>query len=445
MVSHPVPCTFVVDMLHFKVGYQRRSLTLIGLSLSVLAVAAAAYFLVPGVLHLSGQPQAPSPTPQWQLLSASFDGVDHGAVTMVRTTGLGQLTINPPSSVATYLTSDGARTWKRLRYGVAFTSFLERDYAVISYLDRRSFDITADGGRTWTSVAWPEVPAVGKVRVGSAGGTWGLGRFEGPVFLGRANVWWLTAGQGPAPGPVALWRSSDGTRTWTHVGAIGVPNDQLVGVPTFIDQLRGAMVVVPTSTLDAWPSLVTTRDGGETWQPATLPEPLVAGVHLAVPDPQAAVLVAHGGRLVLSLNMRPANVPAGFGPPGDARNRPIVHWSSLSEDGGQTWTPWAIEPATNFVASGAITFDDKDHLLLADDRRLWTSNNYGRTWQGRSLPLPMNVHAVDLLAAQADGLVMAGWRGPRIPAELVLLRSRDGGAHWSEVPLPRPEQSPDGG
>ena len=437
--------TFVLDMLRFKVGDQRRSLTLISLSLAVLAVAAAAY-LLPGVLHPRGQPPAPAPTPQWQLLSASFEDLDRGAVTMVRTTGH-ELTILSAATVATYLTSNGARTWKRLGPGVAFTSFLDQDYAVISDLDRRSFDITADGGRTWTGVAWPEgLGAVSAVRMGSAGGAWGLGGFEGPVFLDRANVWWLTARPGPAPGPVALWRSSDGTRTWTRVGAIGVPNDQLVGVPTFIDQLRGAMVVVPTSTLEAWPSLVTTRDGGETWQPATLPEPLVASVHLAVPDPQGAVLLAHDGRLVLSLNLLPTGVAAGsIGPPGDVRNRAILHWLSLSEDWGRTWTPWTIEPAMNFLSSGVTRFDDKDHLLIADDRRLWTSIAYGQTWQGRSLPLPMDMHAVDLLAARADGLVIAGWRGPRIPGDLVLLRSRDRGAHWSEVPLPLPEHSPDGG
>jgi len=208
-------------------------------SLAVLAVAAVAY-LVPGVLHPSGQPRRHPLLCKWQLLSASFDDVDHGAVTMVRTTGH-ELTILSPATVGTYLTSDGARTWKRLRPGAAFTSFLDRDYAVISDLGRRSFDITADGGRTWTSVAWPEgLGAVSEVRMGSAGGAWGLGGFKGPVFFDRANVWWLTAKRGPAPGPVALWRSSDGTRTWTPVGAIGVPNDQLVGFPTFIDQLRVA-------------------------------------------------------------------------------------------------------------------------------------------------------------------------------------------------------------
>ena len=274
----------------------------------------------------------------------------------------------------------------------------------------------------------------------------GLGGLKGPVFLDSANVWWLMARPGPAPRPVALWRSSDGGRAWTQLAASGIPNDQLVGAPTFVDQLRGAMVVVPPSTLDAWPSLVTTRDGGETWQPAILPEPLVPGVHLAVPGPQVAVLVAHGGRLVLSLNMLPANVAAGsISPPGDARNRSIVHWSSLSEDGGQTWTPWAIEPATNFVAADVTTFDDRGRLLLADDRRLWTSSDYGRTWQRRSLPLPKNVHAVGVLAARADGLVIAGWRAPRIPGDLVLLGSRDSGTHWTEIPLPPPELKPAGG
>lgn len=92
------------------------------------------------------------------------------------------------------------------------------------------------------------------------------------------------------------------------------------------------------------------------------------------------MLVAHGRRLVLSLNMLPANVAAGsMGLPGDAGNRAIVYWSSLSEDGGQTWTPSAIEPATNLVAADVTTFDNRGRLLLADDRRLWTSTDYGQT------------------------------------------------------------------
>ncbi len=419
-------------------AHQRRALTLIGLSLVVLAAAAAAY-LGPGVLRPSAQPPASPSTFRWLLLSASFGDADHGAVTMVRTAGDGQPIINSPATVATYMTSDGARTWRQRRLGIAFTSFLDRDHAVMTYLDRPSFDITADGGRTWTSAAWPGGPGGVTVRIGPAVVGMGLGGFKGPVFLDPANVWWLKARPGPVPGPVALWRSSDGGRTWTQLAASGIPNDQLVGVPTFVDQLRGAMVVVPAPTLDAWPSLLTTRDGGETWQPATLPEPLVAGVHLAVPDPQDVVLLAHGGRLVLSLNMLPASVAAGsIGPPGDVRNRAMVHWSSLSEDGGQTWTQWAIERATNLVAAGMATFDDKGRLLLADDRRLWISTDFGRTWEGRSLPLPKNVHAVGVLAARADGLVIAGWRGPTIPGDLVLLSSRDSGAHWAEIPLPPP-------
>ena len=81
----------------------------------------------------------------------------------------------------------------------------------------------------------------------------------------------------------------------------------------------------------------------------------------------------------------------------------------------------------NFLASGVTRFDDEDHLLIADDRRLWTSIDYGQTWQGRSLPLPMDMHAVDLLAARADGLVIAGWRGPRIPGDWCCSGAETGG------------------
>ena len=181
-------------------AHQRRALTLIGLSLAVLAAAAAAY-LGPAVFRPSTQPLASSPSFRWQLLSG-LEG------------------------------------------------------------------------------------AVGSVRIGAA--VVGMGRVEGgPVFLDPANVWWLMARPGPTPGPVALWRSGDGGRTWTQLAASGMPHDQLVGAPTFVDQLRGAMVVVPPSTLEAWPTLLTTQDGGETWQPATLPKPLVAGVYLAVPAPRS--------------------------------------------------------------------------------------------------------------------------------------------------------------
>ncbi len=421
-------------------AHQRRALMLIGISLVVLAAAAAAN-LGPGLLRPRAQPPTSAPSSRWLLLSASFGDADHGAVTMVRTTRDGQPIINSPATVATYMTSDGARTWRQRRPGIAFTTFLDRDHAVMSYLDLRSFDITADGGRTWTSAAWPQGSGPAEVRIGPAMVGMGLGGFKGPVFLDSANVWWLMARPGPSPGPVALWRSGDGGRMWTQLAASGIPNDQLVGLPTFVDQLRGAIVVVAPSTLNAWLSLLTTRDGGDTWQAATLPEPMVAGVHLAAPDPQDVVLLAHDGRLVLSLNLLPAAVAAGsIGPPGDVLNHAIVHWSSLSKDGGQTWTPWAIEPATNFVTADMAIFDDKGHMQLADDRWLWTSTDYGRTWQGRSLPLPKNVHAVGVLAARADGLVIAGWRGPRIPGDLVLLGSRDSGAHWTEIPLPPPER-----
>lgn len=164
----------------------------------------------------------------------------------------------------------------------------------------------------------------------------------------------------------------------------------------------------------------------------------MAGVHLVVPGPQAATLLAHGGRLVLSLNLLGAGVGAGsFGPPGDVRNHAIVRWSSLSEDGGKTWTPWATEPVMSLGTLGAPIFDDASHLLLVDDRRLWTSSDYGRTWHERSLALQQGVHAFGVLAARAGGLVILALRGRGTLGETLLNRSEDGGAHWTAVPLPQ--------
>ena len=60
------------------------------------------------------------------------------------------------------------------------------------------------------------------VRIGTAVVGMGLGGFKDPVFLDPANVWWLMARAGQAPGPVALWRSSDGG---PHVDAARGPRD----------------------------------------------------------------------------------------------------------------------------------------------------------------------------------------------------------------------------
>lgn len=406
----------------------RRALTLIGLAV-VAVMAAGAIYLGPGLVRSvrsASQPPAPPPTaaPRLQPVMASFGDADRGAVTMAA----------PPSPPAIYQTHNGGRTWSKHPSGAVTMTFLDRDHAVA--LGPGQLETTADSGQTWRSSQVPFSLHSFILLIGA-------GVTGGPTFLDPANAWWLDAG----PGPPSLWRSIDGGGTWRQLAGAGIPSGHRLGQPVFIDSLRGAIVMSGLET-DSWPSVLTTQDGGESWREVALPASPVDGAHLAFPTPLAAILLGHDGDLVLSLAALPPGAnAASIGPPGDARNRTVMRWSSVSRDGGLTWWPWAAEPAPSFSALSWPAFEDTGRLLLTDDQRLWTSGDEGRTWQAHPMQMPPGYHPTALVSAHGGVLFALAWRPPpgsssQRPSEatigqLGLLRSRDGGTRWTEVALPR--------
>jgi len=95
------------------------------------------------------------------------------------------------------------------------------------------------------------------------------------------------------------------------------------------------------------------------------------------------------------------------------------------------------------------TLDERGRLLLLDDRRLWISEDDGATWAARlmqasaELGLVMLVSAVPgalyAMAGPVDILSAPSTAAPSFfGAPMTLLRSTEGGAHWSRVGLPRP-------
>jgi photosystem II stability/assembly factor-like uncharacterized protein len=399
----------------------RRALTLMGLA-TVAVTAAGAVYLVRSASHLSPTPTAP---PRLQLVMASFGDADHGAVTM-----------GGSSSPAIYETSNGGRTWTKHQLGALTITFLDRDHAVA--WGPGQLETTADSGQTWRSRQAP-------FSLESSGFLSGAGVSVGPTFLDPMNVWWLDAG----PGPPSLWRSIDGGSTWRQLAGVGVHSGQTLGQPVFIDALRGGIVMSALGT-DSWPSVLTTQDAGESWREVSLPESPMEGAHLALPTSLAAILLAHDGDLVLSLSTLPPGVDRSHsvpGPLGDANNRVVSHWSSVSRDGGQTWWPWAAEPPLNLSTLSRKGFDDTGRLLLVDDQRLWISSDDGRTWQGHAIQMPAGERIVALFSARGGALFALAWRpgpesqrqGPSVAnsGQLGLLRSRDGGTRWINVALPR--------
>jgi photosystem II stability/assembly factor-like uncharacterized protein len=212
---------------------------------------------------------------------------------------------------------------------------------------------TEDGGATWQHV----------------GGAESLGS-----IFSASDVTTLWAGNEGDAGPVArpiLDVSRDGGRTWTDArlpGLIGdvFVNDNPVAPPVFSGQ-DGAVAVIAAST-DTSPMVRFYRssDGGRTWV-------LAAQVHIgesgstavAVVDPQHyVVLDSHTGQLQATsdsgLTWRRAT-SAGLGAPLRLRfwdpldgaavvqmtNGPTPAAGLLrTTDGGQTWSPLAITPAS---------------------------------------------------------------------------------------------------
>jgi len=395
----------------------RRALALIGLA-AVAVAAAAAVYLGPGLVRAAWprpQERAAATPPVWMLVYASFGDAEHGAI----------FETEPNRNPVTYLTSNGGRSWAQPLAAASLVTFLDRDHAVAFGFAGL---ITVDGGRTWTSVAAPPI-AHRFIAVP------GLGVIGGPAFLDPAHGWWLDDGTVSGSQP-ALWRSGDGGRTWTQLPATGLPAGRSIPEPTFVDPLRGVIPTSPPAAL--WPSLLVTRDGGESWRDVDLPPPPLPGTHLVSSPATRAVALAHGDHLLLAVDTLPAEAAL---TPGR-----LTHWSSASRDGGLTWTPWSIVPATRSLAQSPPVFDDAGHLLLLDDQGLLASGDDGRTWRTRPVRMPGGARGAALLRTAHGALFASAWRtgpggNPAAGAPLtvgadLLLRSRDGGTHWSDVPLP---------
>ena len=89
---------------------------------------------------------------------------------------------------------------------------------------------------------------------------------------------------------------------------------------------------------------------------------------------------------------------------------------------------------------------------MLDDRRLWISEDDGATWAARLMQVPAELRLAMLISAGPGALYATAEKTGPVPivrpvspgalsivgAPPTLIRSTDGGAHWSVVVLPRP-------
>jgi len=401
----------------------RRALSWIALASVGLLAAAIVYLRSSPTSPPAAQPVRRTAASQQAgppvFFNVSFGDAKHGVVQVYRQG-------NPNLIGPRYLTSDGGRTWRR---------FAERTVpiAAVTYVDGRRMLaeefgtglqrllVSDDSGRTWQPLAIDP-------RQHIINGYW-------PVFLG-SDGWWLDwqpqSEPSPQPSPpVRLWRTTDGGRIWVPATPTGIPPFDSFDQVRFMDHLHGLLTMISDDQRQA--IVAATSDGGDTWQTAAAFDSPLAGMHAL-----GLLLLQHGVRL-LAWSAFSAWDPRTGGPlpPGSPA---VSTFTSVSDDGGATWGPLRTGPVTAVPYGAAAVVDDRGRMLLLESRRLWLSDDDGASWVARvavvrpgmvpvfmSASVPGSIYAV---AVRSGGAVRIGNQ----PA--ALLRSSDGGIHWTEVHLP---------
>jgi len=294
-----------------------------------------------------------------------------------------------------WLTTNGGRTWRAsapqhvrdmgdVIARVQQVDFLDRRHAWLlavdvsgglhpAYARHAELDWTSDGGHNWH---WTMPP-----------GCCGDVSFATPrrgFFLGRSR----------------LFSTTDGGRSWTPVARTPFR----WGVPTFVDAQHGVAVAGKGR-------LFSTSDGGRRWVSAHVP-------------PRVGVLpnvARFGNRLV---------VPAErVGPP---TARLVVY---VSDDGG---TDWQARPAPRWWQPVIGSSDPWEFSAASSSvwyavgwHKLAVTRDAGKTWRlvkVADLPARWTMSAIDFTSP------LVGWavfQRASPPDRSVLMRTTDGGVHWT--------------
>ena len=283
---------------------------------------------------------------------------------------------------------------------------------------------TVDGGANWTNhlyrstVGCPCIvqTSAGRVVFGtSAGDLYWTDDFgatltnaatnlcEGAVsasiltFMTRPDGVLFAANQPSSGADVQSWiRSDDGGATWfTPAGAPGL---RWIYGADFLDDEHG--VVVYDSNVRY------TDDGGDTWQPATLPD-ANRGVRTALVASDRYFIAAYQN--------------SGSG----ALLR--------SSDGGQTWNPVGGGlPATGIRFSDVVFTTDQigytSGITLSSTPTLYTTTDGGDTWQTIT-PIGLTAPISTMVWFDTQTAVAAARNGNTYG----IFRTVDGGQHWTQV------------
>jgi photosystem II stability/assembly factor-like uncharacterized protein len=398
-------------------------------------------------------------------------------------------------------TADGGRTWtdvsppsvqNRTWHHAEF--FLDATHAWVAEVSRTAAAcvsqittfVTSDGGRTWQQT--------GTIPIKTSKPTedvFNIGLGNNMNFVDVQHGWLLvasppTGGPDMMAAPSTLYSTKDGGQHWslvaTNPGSAALkslagcrPNYYYPGSGfRFTSATRGWMMVNCGTQ-----AVLTTQDGGATWQPQQLPDCLcqvyqpsfIDATHAAITDPRSPVMLATtDGGASWAQQQVPAAAVRYFSFT-DAKNGWIVAVEQLAKsydtavhrttDGGRTWsllgrpgfaTPTSakngyyqilsvqfVDPNAGFVALGPmVTGSQSPPDRFGPQFQLVSTEDGGRSWKTilKQLPTQPCIAQYREIGYGNGGLTPAKFASASVAWARGGLRTTDGGARWRDVSPP---------